>query len=237
MENSIKNYIIENAKSVQSNLSSEELYDLALEREEGKSSIDGALVVKTGKHTGRSANDKFFVKEDKNESQIHWGETNVPISEEYYYKIADSFKEYAKNKNLFHHDLMGGADRDHSLKVSIITEFAWHGLFARHLLVRPTPDELKNFNSEYTIVNFPNLKMDPASHGTNSETAIVVNLNEKIILIAGTQYAGETKKSVFTLLNSYYLRKILCLCTALLTQEQMEIQQYSLVFQVLEKQL
>ena len=201
MDNSIKNHIIENAKMVQSNLSSEQLYDLALKREEGKSSVDGALVVKTGKHTGRSANDKFFVKEDKNESQIHWGETNVPISEEYYYKIADSFKEYAKNKNLFQHDLMGGADRDHSLNVSIITEFAWHGLFARHLLVRPTPDELKNFNSEYTIVNFPNLKMDPASHGTNCETAIVVNLNENIILIAGTQYAGETKKSVFTLLN------------------------------------
>ena len=201
MQNSVKNSIIQNASSIKNDLNSEELYEVAHTSGEGKLSSHGALVVKTGKHTGRSANDKFFVKESINDQKIHWGETNVPISEEYYSKIADAFIDFSKDKSLYLHNLMGGADRNHSLNVSIITEYAWHGLFARHLLVRPNADELEHFNPEYTIVNFPSLKMDPSIHGTNSETVIAVNLAEKIILIAGTEYAGETKKSVFTLLN------------------------------------
>ena len=95
----------------------------------------------------------------------------------------------------------GGADRDFALPVTIITEFAWHGLFSRHMLVRPTKNELENFSSEFTIINFPHLKLDPSTYGINSETVIAINLDKKIILIGGTQYAGETKKSVFTLLN------------------------------------
>ena len=201
MQNSVKNSIIQNASSIKNDLNSEELYEIAYTSGEGKLSSHGALVVKTGQHTGRSANDKFFVKENLNDQKIHWGETNVPISEEYYTKIADAFIDFSKDKSLYLHNLMGGADRNHSLNVSIITEYAWHGLFARHLLVRPNADELEHFNPEYTIVNFPSLKMDPSIHGTNSETVIAVNLAEKIILIAGTEYAGETKKSVFTLLN------------------------------------
>ena len=201
MENTINLLVLEKANSVRRNLSSDELYEIAHTTNEGKLSKHGALVVNTGKHTGRSANDKFFVKEQNNEKKIHWGDTNVPISEENYEKILKSFIDYAENKDLFVHDLLGGADRENSLSVSIITEYAWHGLFARHLLVRPTEEEIKNFSSEFTIINFPNLKMDPDYHGTRSETVITVNLDKKIILIAGTEYAGETKKSVFTLLN------------------------------------
>ena len=201
MENTINSIILEKASSIKRNLSSDELYEIAYKTNEGKVSKHGALVVNTGKHTGRSANDKFFVKEAKNEKKIHWGDTNVPISEENFDKILKSFINYAQNKDLFIHDLLGGADRDNCLRVSIITEYAWHGLFARHLLVRPTTEEIKNFSSEFTIINFPNLKMDPDHHGTRSETVIAVNLDKKIILIAGTKYAGETKKSVFTLLN------------------------------------
>ncbi len=201
MNNHINNQIIENASKVNRNLSSEELYEISHKNGEGRLSKHGALVVETGKHTGRSANDKFFVKEDYNKDKIHWGDTNVPISEENYQKIASSFLEFAKGKSIYAHDLMGGADRNHSLKVTIITEYAWHGLFARHLLVRPTSEEVDSFIADFTIINFPNLKMDPKFHGTNSETAIIVNLKEKVILISGTEYAGETKKSVFTLLN------------------------------------
>ena len=203
MENPINNKILSTA-TVSRNLSSDELYDVALNKGEGKASKHGALVVNTGKKTGRSANDKFFVKEPNHQNNIHWGETNVPISPENFDKILKAFEAYAQEKELYVHDLLGGADRNFSLPVTIITEFAWHGLFARHLLVRPTAEELKDYSSEFTIINFPNLKLDPSTYGINSETVIVINLDKKLILIGGTEYAGETKKSVFTLLN-YFL--------------------------------
>ena len=130
MNNQLNKQIIDNASSVSRNLSAEELYEISLKNSEGKLSKHGALVVETGKHTGRSANDKFFVEENDNKSKIHWGDTNVAISEDNYEKIANSFAEFAKDKSIFLNDLMGGADRNHSLNVSIITEYAWHGLFA-----------------------------------------------------------------------------------------------------------
>ena len=201
MENSINSRILGKAASVSRNLSSEELYKIAFETNEGQLSKFGALVVNTGKHTGRSAKDKFFVKEPKNKNKIHWGKNNLPISEENFEKILESFVNYAVDKNIYVHDLMGGADRKYSLPVTIITEYAWHGLFSRHLLIKPTESEIQEFKSEFTIVNFPNLKIDPAKHCTNSETVIAINFDKKIILIGGTKYAGETKKSVFTLLN------------------------------------
>ena len=116
-----------------------------------------ALVVTTGEKTGRSANDKFFVKEKNSQDKIHWGDTNVAISEENFNKILKAFEAYAQEKELYVHDLYGGADRDFTLPVTIITEFAWHGLFSRHMLVRPTKNELENFSSEFTIINFQKL--------------------------------------------------------------------------------
>ena len=207
MENSLNSIFINNASKVHRNLSSDELYKISSEINEGRLSKYGALVVKTGKHTGRSANDKFFVKDKIHGSKIDFGETNVEISEDHFDKILDTFSEYSKDKVIYVHDLLGGADRKNSLPVTIITEYAWHGLFARHLLVRPTSDELQNYSSEFTIINFPNLKMIPKIHGTNSETVIAINLEKKIILIGGTEYAGETKKSVFTLLNFFLPEK------------------------------
>ena len=207
MENSLNSIFLNNASLVKRNLTSDELYETSSDIGEGIMSKYGALVVKTGKHTGRSANDKFFVNDKINGNNIHWGTTNIEISEENFEKILTSFIEYSKDKELYVHDLMGGADRSHSLPVTIITEYAWHGLFARHLLVRPSETELENYSSEFTIVNFPHLKMNPSVHGTNSDTVIAVNLEKKIILIAGTEYAGETKKSVFTLLNFFLPEK------------------------------
>ena len=201
MENPKKIEILNKAVEVNSNLSSNELYEISIDKSEGKTTNDGALVVLTGKHTGRSVNDKFIVKDGENDEKIDWGKINAPISISNFNKIYESFLNYAQNKILYNHDLLGGADRNHSIGVSIITEYAWHGLFARHLLIKPKENELKNFRGDYTIINFPGLKLDPKIHGTRSETVIAVNLKEKIILIAGTEYAGETKKSVFTLLN------------------------------------
>ena len=207
MENSLNSAFISNASEIHRNLTSEKLYNIAIENSEGELSKHGALVVKTGNKTGRSANDKFFVRDKVHGANIHFGKTNVEISSENFDKILHSFIEYSKNKKIYIHDLFGGADRKNSLPVTIMTEFAWHGLFARHLLVKPTEAELQNYKSEFTIVNFPHLKMDPKIHGTNSETAIVVNLEKKLILICGTEYAGETKKSVFTLLNFFLPEK------------------------------
>tara|TARA_Y200000002_G_scaffold304653_1_gene260296 strand:+ start:93 stop:1673 length:1581 start_codon:yes stop_codon:yes gene_type:complete len=207
MENSLNSIFINSASEVHRNLTSEELYNISTKNKEGLLSKHGALVVKTGKHTGRSANDKFFVRDSKHGSHIHFGKTNIEISEDYFDKILDSFIDYSKEKKLYIHDLLGGADRNSSLPVTIITEYAWHGLFARHLLVRPKVEELKDYKSEFTIINFPNLKMDPEIHGTNSETVIAINLEKKIILIGGTEYAGETKKAVFTLCNFFLPEK------------------------------
>ena len=200
MENPINSKILATS-NIRRNLSSDELYAAAISAGEGKASKYEALVVTTGEKTGRSANDKFFVKEKGSQDKIHWGDTNVAISEENFNKILKAFEAYAQEKELYVHDLYGGADRDFALPVTIITEFAWHGLFSRHMLVRPTKNELENFSSEFTIINFPHLKLDPSTYGINSETVIAINLDKKIILIGGTQYAGETKKSVFTLLN------------------------------------
>jgi len=181
MENSLNSTFITNASEVHRNLTSEKLYNTAIENNEGELSKHGALVVKTGKKTGRSANDKFFVRDKKHGANIHFGETNVEISSKNFDKILDSFIEYSKNKKIYIHDLFGGADRKNSLPVTVITEFAWHGLFARHLLVRPTEIELKHYKSEFTIINFPLLKEEQNPHGTNSDTANVINLEKKII--------------------------------------------------------
>ena len=164
MENPINNKILATAE-VYRNLSSDQLYQAALDNGEGRASKYKALVVTTGDKTGRSANDKFFVKEKNSQDKIHWGETNVPMKEENFNKILKAFEAYAQEKTLYVHDLFGGADRDFTLPVTIITEFAWHGLFSRHMLVRPSAEELKKFSSEYTIINFPKLKLDPSTYG------------------------------------------------------------------------
>ena len=146
MENPINSKILATS-NIRRNLSSDELYAAAISAGEGKASKYEALVVTTGEKTGRSANDKFFVKENNSQDKIHWGDTNVAISEENFNKILKAFEAYAQEKELYVHDLYGGADRDFALPVTIITEFAWHGLFSRHMLVRPTKNELENFSS------------------------------------------------------------------------------------------
>ena len=144
MENPINSKILATAE-IYRNLSSDQLYQAAIDNGEGRASKYKALVVATGDKTGRSANDKFFVKEKSSQDKIHWGETNVPMKEENFNKILKAFEAYAQEKKLYVHDLFGGADRDFALPVTIITEFAWHGLFSRHMLVRPSTEELKKF--------------------------------------------------------------------------------------------
>ncbi|WP_419815007.1 phosphoenolpyruvate carboxykinase [Glacieibacterium sp.] len=184
------------------NLGTAALIEQAVARGEGLLSKDGALVVETGKHTGRSANDKFIVKDDVTGPVIWWGKTNRPISPEQFATIkADFAAALAEKDTLFVQDLFGGSQPEYRVQVRVITEYAWHSMFIRTMLVRPEEAELADFLPEFTIVDLPSFKADPARHGCRSETIIAVDFEGKTILIGGTKYAGEMKKSVFSILN------------------------------------
>jgi len=190
--------------NIQWNLAPARFYEDAVRNEGAEIAKGGALVVKTGKHTGRSATDKFVVRDAETENTVWW-DGNAAMTPEHFATLRKDFETHmAGIDQLYGQDTFGGADLDHRLPVQIITEYAWHGLFVHHLLRQPDVQELANFKHEFTIINLPSFCADPAKHGTKTETVIAVNMTERLILIGGTSYAGETKKSVFSALN-YYL--------------------------------
>jgi phosphoenolpyruvate carboxykinase (ATP) len=187
---------------VLANLGTAELVEEAVRGGEGKLAKHGPLVVETGKHTGRSAKDKFIVRDAETENTVWWGKVNVPMTPAHFAALkADFLAALADKDKLYVADLFGGSQPEHRVNVRVINELAWHNLFIRTLLVRPTRDELAGFTPEYTIIDLPSFRADPERHGTRSETVIAVNFSEKLILIGGTKYAGEMKKSVFGILN------------------------------------
>ena len=184
------------------NLGTAPLIEHAVRNGEGVLAADGPLVVQTGKHTGRSAKDKFIVRDAETENSVWWGKTNAAMTPEHFAALkADFFTALGGKDKLYVADLFGGSQPEHRVNVRVITEFAWHSLFIRTLLVRPEAAELASFAPEYTIIDLPGFRADPARHGCRSETVIAVNFTEKLILIGGTAYAGEMKKSVFGILN------------------------------------
>ncbi|MGF9566364.1 phosphoenolpyruvate carboxykinase [Neorhizobium sp. JUb45] len=188
------------ASSVRYNLIETQLYEAALENKEAELTIDGALRAVTGQHTGRSPKDKFVVRDSKTDSQIWW-DNNKPLSPEHFELLRKDMFAHAAGKNLYVQDLIGGADAENALPTRVVTEFAWHALFIRNLLIRPDRGTLSSFLPKLTIVNLPSFKADPARHGCRSETVIACDLTNGLVLIGGTSYAGENKKSVFTVLN------------------------------------
>ncbi len=182
------------------NLLEPDLIERALARGEGRLGRGGTILVSTGKHTGRSPKDKFVVRTPGVEGGIWW-ENNAAMAPEAWDALHADMRAHVAGGELYVQDLFGGADPAHRLDVRVITELAWHGLFIRHLLRRPERAELDAFEPDFTILNCPSFKADPRRHGCRSETVIAINLEAKVILIAGTEYAGENKKSVFTLLN------------------------------------
>jgi phosphoenolpyruvate carboxykinase (ATP) len=182
------------------NLLEPALIEEALKRDEGTLGKGGALLVTTGKHTGRSPKDKFVVR-TKNVEDTIWWENNTPMAPEAFDVLYADMLEHMKDKDYFVQDLFGGADPAHRLDVRVVTELAWHAQFIRTMLRRPALTELDNFVADFTIINCPSFKSDAKKHGCRSETVIALNFEKKIILIGGTAYAGENKKSVFTLLN------------------------------------
>jgi len=184
------------------NLTTAPLIEHAVRREEGLLAKDGPLVVKTGKHTGRSAQDKFTVKDELTQDVIWWNNGNKPMDPAAFDKLHEEFLAALGEKDeLFVQDLFGGSQPEHRVRVRVINELAWHNLFIRTLLVRPEASELADFVPEFTIIDLPSFRADPDKHGCRTETVIAVNFTKKLILIGGTSYAGEMKKSVFGLLN------------------------------------
>ncbi|MDQ2878299.1 MAG: phosphoenolpyruvate carboxykinase [Pseudomonadota bacterium] len=193
---------IETRATLHWNLVTARLVEAAVANKEGKLSADGPLVVETGKHTGRSAQDKFIVRDAETEETVWWGKTNRAMSPAHFAALkADFLAQLHEKETLYVQDLYGGSQPDYRVNVRVINELAWHNLFIRTMLVRPEESALKGFVADYTIIDLPSFQADPARHGTRTETVIAVNLTEKLILIGGTRYAGEMKKSVFGLLN------------------------------------
>jgi phosphoenolpyruvate carboxykinase (ATP) len=187
------------ARNVYWNLTPPALYEEAVRRSEGLVALDGPLVVATGKHTGRSANDKFIVRDEETEARVNWGTVNKPLSPEQFKLLHARVLAYLQGRDLFVQDCAVGADPQYKVAVRAVTERAWHSLFARNMFLGPADGS--HMGEPFTLLHAPGFKADPAVDGTASPTFIILNFTERVILIGGTEYAGEIKKSMFTVMN------------------------------------
>lgn len=196
----IDNHGILRAGTVRWNLRAPELYERALA--EGDAVLaSGPLVVRTGVHTGRSPNDRFIVREDSSQERIWWGDVNRPFDRHTFDDIHQRMMAYLVDRDLYVQDLWAGADAEYRLPVRIICERAWHSLFARNMFIRPPLDVLEAHEPQFTVIQCPGFDADPARDGTNSGTFILLDFGRRLILIGCSSYAGEIKKSIFTVMN------------------------------------
>jgi len=177
------------------------LYTHALVREEGRLAEGGPLVVDTGRHTGRSAKDKFFVREPESEDRIDWGDVNQPISEERFDGLREKLVDHLNERDLYVVNAFAGADPAHRLMVRVVTDSPWHALFAKTLFIDPSEEELRDIEPDALVLHAPAVEADPEEDETRSETFIVLHPSRAEVLIGGTEYAGEIKKSIFTVMN------------------------------------
>ncbi|MFH2035871.1 MAG: phosphoenolpyruvate carboxykinase (ATP) [Candidatus Zixiibacteriota bacterium] len=206
-EFSLSHHGLRNLHNVYWNLSTEALYEEAIFRGEARISKGGPLIVETGEWTARAANDKFVVKESETENEVWWGQYNRPFSEDKFDTVFERVQGYLQGHDLFVQDCYGGTDPENRLKVRIISELAWHSLFARNMLITAeTQDELRKFMPDFTIIAVPGFRGLPEIDGTRSSTFILLNFARKMCLIGQSEYGGEIKKAVFTVLN-YLLPK------------------------------
>lgn len=183
------------------NLCPTRLYEESLGRGDGRIVHMGAIATVTAPHTGRSPNDRFVVRDETTESAVDWGKVNVPVSAEHYETLRAEVVDFLNARDLFVQDARAGEDDTHGINVRVVSESAWHSLFAQNMFLRLEASELEGFDPDFTVLHAPHFKADPARHGTKSETAIMVNFSRNEVLIAGSRYAGEIKKSIFSVLN------------------------------------
>ena len=190
------------SKTIFSNLSVPELYEQAIARGEGHITAGGPFCVTTGKYTARAPKDKYIVKESGCADKIWWNDTNnVAVSEELFDRMLAKLEKYLSDKDIFARDCYAGADPQNRLSVRVYTEYAWHNIFANSLFIRPTAEELKGFAPDFTVIDAPGCKADPAVDGTRGEAFIILNFKRRMVIIGGTAYAGEIKKSIFSVMN------------------------------------
>ncbi len=198
---SLENHGLHGLNDIYWNLPTPSLYEQAINRHEGVLSHLGPLVVRTGHHTGRSANDKFVVEDPGTIDNINWGPLNQPLSPEKFAGLHERMATYLQMKDVYVQDCFAGADPEYRMPVRIITEYAWHSLFARNMFIQAEPEQLGSHVPEFTVIDLPRFHANPETDGTNSETFIIVNFSKKLVLIGGTSYAGEIKKSIFSVMN------------------------------------
>ncbi len=197
----LENHGLYNLGGIYWNLPTPEMYEQAIQHHEGALSHLGPLVVRTGHHTGRSANDKFIVDNAESHDQVWWGDINKPIPEQNFDILHQRMASYLQMKEVYVQDCFAGADPEYRMPIRIITEQAWHNLFARNLFIQGTRGELEGHVPEFTVINSPRFHSIPNQDNTRSETFILVNYSKKLVLIGGTSYAGEIKKSIFSVMN------------------------------------
>ncbi|HJT05389.1 MAG TPA: phosphoenolpyruvate carboxykinase [Stellaceae bacterium] len=192
---------VRNVAAAHWNLSVPVLYEYAIRRREGLIGAGGAFVARTGAFTGRTPKDKYIVQEPSSKADIWWGDINRPIDEAVFESMARRLSAYFQGREVFVQDMYGGADPEYRLKVRVITDSAWHSMFARNMFIRPKAETLGDFHPDFTILHAPRFFAQHELDGTNSDTFVFVNFAKRLVLIGGTEYAGEIKKSVFGYLN------------------------------------
>lgn len=192
---------IRNPKKIYYNCPIPELYEEVIRRDEGVVAQSGTLVAYTAPHTGRSPQDRFIVKEPGSESDILWGPVNKPISPAHFDSLYKKVIVYLDGRDLFVRDLYVCAHPEYRMRVRVINEYAWHNVFVNNLFIRPEPEDLPHKSVEFTVISAPGVEADPETDGTRTGTFVVLNFDKRVAIIGGTRYAGEMKKSVFTVLN------------------------------------
>ena len=199
--NSLSDLGIETKGKVFWNLSPAELVEHALLNEEGSLTAVGALMADTGEFTGRSPKDRFIVKDHETAHSVWWGDINIPLEEEKFDHLYEKMIRFIGDKNLYVREVYAGADLKYRLSLRVVNTLAWHNMFCYNMFLRPTENELLNFESDFTIICAPEFKANPETDGTRQENFAVINLTKRILLIGGTAYAGEMKKGIFSVLN------------------------------------
>ena len=197
----LDNHGLANLQAAHWNCSIPALYEHALSRGEGVLAAGGALVTETGEYTGRSPKDKFIVDEPSSTGDIWWGPVNQKISQDHFDIVHKRMLAYFQGRDVFVQDVYGGADPEYRLRVRIVTEQAWHSLFARNMFIAPSDDARRNFDPEFTVLHAPNMQSIPDIDGTGSEVFVLLNFAKRLVLVGGSHYTGEIKKTIFSVLN------------------------------------